>query len=176
MEFTFKYSSPERALMRKQSLEAEIGQYDADIASIQSQRAEALDELAALQTMLMQNGHTTINIQQKVLEAAIAQQLPAANEQKPAPATKNLPEYNNAWSLRVKMIYAYLLVEPKAEWTTDDIKFQLQKLEPNNDKIKNVSTIIGQCKNDFIRINKNESKPLYKLAKGTDRVVLDLLV
>jgi hypothetical protein len=88
MEFTFKYSSPERAILRKQTLEAEIDQYSADIADIQRQKSEALDELAVLQTMLMQNGHTTININQPVLEApTVVQQLPAAIEQKPQSAT-----------------------------------------------------------------------------------------
>lgn len=175
MEFTFKYSSPERAMLRKQTLEAEIGQYDAEIASIQVQRSEALDELAALQTMLLQNGHTTINIQQKVLEAAsVVHQLPTAEEQKPATATKNLPEYNNAWSLREKMVYAYLLVDPKAEWTTDEIKVHLKQTEPDNDKIKNVTTVLGQNKEVFIRINKNASKPLFKLAKGADKIILNL--
>ncbi len=175
MEFTFTYSSPERALLRKQTLEAEIDQYSADIADIQRQKSEALDELAALQTMLMQNGHTTININQTLLEApAAVQQLPPAVIQ--TKAQSKLPEYNNAWSLREKMVYVYLLENPKAEWTTDDIKAELTKIEPDNDKIKNVSTIIGQNENKyFVRIHKDGSKPLFKLAKGAEKAILEYL-
>jgi hypothetical protein len=73
------------------------------------------------------------------------------------------------------MVYAYLLNDPKAEWTTDEIKVHLKEIEPSNDKIKNVTTVMGQNTDVFIRIPKNESKPVFKLAKGADKLVLNNL-
>lgn len=172
MEFTLTMS-PERAKLLHDNLVIEITGYEDRIRELQALRQEAVNQLAEVKTVLMNNGYKPIEI--KHLPAPAPAPTPAPENA--GAATKDTPvepaltasglTYKKSWSLRDKIVYLFLVEGGKPQWTSDEIRDKLYSVEKDIEKMKTLSTTMVQNTGKvFERINKNGSKPLYKLMKG----------
>lgn len=170
LEFNLKIS-PERAKLLHDNLVIEISGYEDRIVELQKLRQEAANQLADVKTVLMNNGLKPLELELKPTAKGLPpvdvteSQTPAAEGDETPPVSKQ--RYSKEWSMRDKVVFMYLKEGGDPEWTTDDIRMKLLKQEPAIEKMNSLSTTMVQNTGKaFERINKNGSKPLYKLMKG----------